>query len=191
MAQPHPVPATARLESLDVLRGFALLGILAMNIRAMGAPFGAYMYPYALWDYVGASRAAYILTSILFDLKMMGLFSMLFGAGVLLYAEKTTATGGPPAGLWFRRMFWLLLIGLVHAYLIWGGDILVPYALCGMLILWWVRRLGPPLLFAGAMALLAIGAALTIGHGLGWESMTDAERAPVSTLERDHGLVGR
>ena len=51
MAPPVPVPATERLETLDVLRGFALLGILAMNIRAMAAPFGAYMYPYALFDY--------------------------------------------------------------------------------------------------------------------------------------------
>ena len=48
--QPAPVAAADRLETLDVLRGFALLGILAMNIRAMAAPFGAYMYPYALFD---------------------------------------------------------------------------------------------------------------------------------------------
>ena len=67
------------------------------------------------------------------DLKMMGLFSMLFGASVLLYSAKLTASGQPPRGLWFRRMGWLLVIGLVHAYFIWGGDILVPYALCGML----------------------------------------------------------
>ena len=51
MPQPVPVAATARLESLDVLRGAALLGILAMNIRAMAAPFSAYMYPYALFDF--------------------------------------------------------------------------------------------------------------------------------------------
>ena len=93
MAEPGPVPATERLETLDVLRGFALLGILAMNIRAMAAPFGAYMYPYALFDFTGANRSAYIFTSVAFDLKMMGLFSMLFGAGVLLYAAEPTESG--------------------------------------------------------------------------------------------------
>jgi uncharacterized protein len=121
MMQPAPVPASARIETLDVLRGFALLGILAMNIRAMAAPFGAYMYPYALFDYTGVNRAAFIFTSTAVDLKMMGLFSMLFGAGVLLYAAKSTEDGRPPRGLWFRRMFWLLVIA--------EGDILVPYAL--------------------------------------------------------------
>jgi uncharacterized protein len=177
MGSPVPVAQGERLETLDVLRGFALLGILAMNIRAMGAPFSAYMYPYALFDYTGASRAAYIFTSVVFDLKMMGLFSMLFGAGVLLYAAKSTAQGSPPRGLWFRRMFWLLVIGLVHAYFIWDGDILVPYALCGILLLWWVRRLPAWALMGGAIALLAVGAVLSIGHGIAWSAMSEAERA--------------
>jgi uncharacterized protein len=182
MFHPTPVAARDRLETLDVLRGFALLGILAMNIRAMAATFSAYMYPYALWDYTGASRAAYMFTSTVFDLKMMGLFSMLFGAGVLLYAAKPTETGQPPRGLWFRRMFWLLVIGLVHAYLIWDGDILVPYALCGILLLWWVRRLPAWGLFALSVAFLAIGTFLTIGQGLSWNSMPEADRAEFAEM---------
>ena len=177
MMRPAPVAAPDRLETLDVLRGFALLGILAMNIRAMAAPFSAYMYPSALFDYTGASRAAYIFTSTVFDLKMMGLFSMLFGAGVLLYSAKPSESGRPPRGLWFRRMFWLLVIGLVHAYLIWDGDILVPYALCGILLLWWVRRFSAPALFAGAVVMLTIGASMSIGFGFAWESMPESQRA--------------
>ena len=177
MTQPTPVPVSERLETLDVLRGFALLGILAMNIRAMAAPFGAYMYPYAVFDYIGLNRSAYIFTSVFFDLKMMGLFSMLFGAGVLLYAAKPTPGGKPPRGLWFRRMFWLLVIGLVHAYLIWDGDILVPYALCGILLLWWVRRLPAWVLATGATLMLTIGAGLGVFHGLMWGSMPEADRA--------------
>jgi uncharacterized protein len=177
MAQPTPVAAGERIETLDVLRGFALLGILAMNIRAMAAPFSAYMYPYALFDYTGTNRAAYVFTSSVFDLKMMGLFSMLFGAGVLLYAAKPAAEGRPPRGLWFRRMFWLLVIGLVHAYLIWPGDILVPYALCGILLLWWVRRLPAWALAAGAILMLSVGALLTVGHGMSWDTMPAAQRA--------------
>ena len=172
-----PVPATDRLETLDVLRGFALLGILAMNIRAMAAPFGTYMYPFGLFEYTGANRAAYIFTSAAFDLKMMGLFSMLFGVSVLLYAAKPTESGLPPRALWFRRMFWLLVIGLVHSYLIWNGDILVPYALCGLLLLWWVRRLSAAALIGVASGLLLVGALLSIGHGMAWDAMSDAARA--------------
>jgi uncharacterized protein len=177
MTYPAPVARTDRLETLDVLRGFALLGILAMNIRAMAAPFGAYMYPIGLFDYSGASRAAFLFSATFFDLKMMGLFSMLFGVSLLLYTRKSTDDGASVRGLWFRRMFWLLVIGLVHAYLIWNGDILVPYALCGLLLLWWVRRLGVSTLMAGAAALLAVGAALTAGHGLSWDTMSEADRA--------------
>jgi uncharacterized protein len=182
MIHPSPVVTQDRIETLDVLRGFGLLGILAMNIRGMAAPLSTYMYPYALFDYSGASRAAYLFTSVVFDLKMMGLFSMLFGAGVLLYSAKSTESGKPPRGLWFRRMGWLLVIGLVHAYFIWGGDILVPYALCGILILWWVRRLPAGALTAGAIVLLAVGAGLTIGHGLSWERMNEAQRAQEAAL---------
>jgi len=181
---PHPAPVAAqdRLETLDVLRGFALLGILAMNIRGMAAPLSAYVYPYALFDYEGLNRAAYIFTSVVFDLKMMGLFSMLFGVGVLLYAAKATETGRPPRGLWFRRMGWLLAIGLVHGYLIWSGDILVPYALCGILLLWWVRRLPAWALFSAAVVLLAVGAAMGVAHALNWDAMSEAERAQETAL---------
>lgn len=173
------VPTTRpdRLETLDVLRGFALLGILAMNIRAMAAPFGAYMYPVGLFDYSGASRAAFLASATLFDLKMMGLFSMLFGVSVLLYSGKSSDNPATVRALWFRRMGWLLVIGLVHAYLIWNGDILVSYAFCGLLLLWWVRRLGVAALLTMAAGTLAVGAALTIGHGLSWDAMSEADRA--------------
>ena len=113
---------------------------------------------------------------------MMGLFSMLFGAGVLLYAAKSNESGRTTRGLWFRRMLWLLVIGLIHAYFIWGGDILVPYALCGILLLWWVRRLSARWLLVAAIALLTVGAALTVGHGLSWERMTEAQRAQEASL---------
>ena len=180
--QPTPVADKERIESLDVLRGFALLGILAMNIRAMAAPFGAYMTPSAFFPYEGASRAGYIFTSVVFDLKMMGLFSMLFGAGVLLYSEKRNEDSQPPRALWFRRMFWLLVIGLVHAYLIWEGDILVPYALCGILVLWWARRWSVRALATAAIVFLVIGAAGLAAQGLMWQSMPEAQRAEQAAI---------
>jgi uncharacterized protein len=174
MSSAVPVSASQRLETLDVVRGFALLGILAMNIRVMAGPFGAYMYPIGLFDYAGAARAAYLFTATAFDLKMMGIFSMLFGVSVLLYAAKPTVSSAALRGLWLRRMFWLLVIGLVHAYLIWNGDILVPYALCGILVLWWVRRLSAAVLFASAAVVLLVGAVLSAGHAMSWDSMSEA-----------------
>jgi len=196
MQQLAPVSPSRRLETLDVLRGFALLGILAMNIRAMAAPMSAYMYPYALFAYEGPSRLAYLFTTVAFDLKMMGLFSMLFGAGVLLYADKRTESGKPPRALWFRRMFVLLAIGLVHAYFIWAGDILVPYALCGLLLLWWVRNRTARTLLIAAVGMLAIGAALAVVHWLTWGSMSEADRAAelelmMPTPEQASGHVDR
>jgi uncharacterized protein len=176
MLPTSPVATTDRLETLDVLRGFALLGILAMNIRAMAGPLGSYMYPYGLFEYEGASRAAFLFTTTAFDLKMMGLFSMLFGVSVLLYAAKGTSGIGPVRALWFRRMGWLLLIGLAHAYLVWNGDILVPYALCGLLLIWWVRRLSAAWLMALAAAILLVGAGLTAVHGLSWDGLSEARR---------------
>ena len=196
MQQIAPVSSTQRLETLDVLRGFALLGILAMNIRAMASPMSAYMYPYAVFDYEGPSRVAYLFTTVVFDLKMMGLFSMLFGAGVLLYANnKRTESGQPPRALWFRRMFVLLAIGLLHAYFIWAGDILVPYALCGILLLWWMRNRTARTLLIAAVGMLAIGAALAVVHWLAWGSMSAADRAAelelmMPTREQALGHVG-
>jgi uncharacterized protein len=177
MLQTAPVSSSQRLETLDVLRGFALLGILAMNIRIMAGTFGSYMYPLAMFEYTGAHRAAYLFTTTFVDLKMMGLFSMLFGVSVLLYAAKSGAPDRALRGLWFRRMFWLLVIGFVHAYLIWDGDILVTYALCGMLLLWWVRRLSAPALFAASCVMLLVGAGLAVGHWIGWGSMSDEQRS--------------
>lgn len=177
MSLPAPVTAAARIESLDVLRGFALLGILAMNIRVMAAPFGAYMYPYAMFEFEGANRIAFLVTAVFFDLKMMGLFSMLFGAGVVLYAAKGEGRGTPTTGLWFRRMFWLLVIGLMHAYFVWNGDILVPYALTGLLVLWWVRRWSARTLIVAGAVLLLVGGLLGVSTLVTWDSMSEQGRA--------------
>lgn len=84
----------------------------------------------------------------------MTLFSVLFGAGVALMSEKAISMGRRPAALHYRRMFFLLLIGLAHAYLFWFGDILTIYALCGMVV-YFFRRWRPSTLFAvGGFALL-------------------------------------
>lgn len=136
-----------RLAALDILRGFALLGILTMNIT-LGLPGAARLVPTIAGGFTGANFAVWVAGFLLFDEKMITLFSMLFGAGILLIGGKS---GGGAGKLFARRQLILLGIGLVHAYLIWEGDILVPYALCG-LIVYPLRQLPPRRLLLLAFA---------------------------------------
>lgn len=165
-----PVGETERIHAIDVLRGFALLGIMPMNITGTAVPFGAYMNPNVHIDFEGINRAIYMVVHVIFDMKMMTLFSMLFGAGVLFFDRKAASRDDVPRirSLWLRRMGWLFLIGMLHAYLLWYGDILVPYAVCGLVLVWWVRRLSPAwLITIGAvMVLISIGSGISQGIGL-------------------------
>jgi uncharacterized protein len=147
----HPAPITEsqRIRTLDVVRGFALLGILVPNIVVFAWPSNAMTDPAGMgggpWN-----EAGHGITAVFFLGKMMALFSMLFGAGVVVYGRKFDDDGNgkrPPlsrgAGLWYRRTGWLLVFGLVHAVGLWFGDILVWYAMAGLLAVWWVRRINP------------------------------------------------
>ncbi len=131
---PSPVPPGERIQALDLLRGVAVLGILIMNIQHFSMPVAAYINPTAYGDLTGANRWVWILSHILASGKFMSIFSMLFGAGIILFSERAGIKGMNPSRLHYRRMAWLLLFGLMHAYLLWTGDILVSYSLCGMLV---------------------------------------------------------
>lgn len=139
-----PTPPTERIETLDVLRGFALHGILLMNILAFGLPFQAYFDPTIDGAVAGLDFGIFFTVELFAEGVMRALFSMLFGAGVVILA------GGPnpkPAGVYYRRQLWLLAFGLVDAFvLLWTGDILVLYAMAGML-LYAVRDWSPRRLF--------------------------------------------
>jgi uncharacterized protein len=148
-----------RIEALDVLRGVALLGILVMNVQAFAMPQAAYMNPTAWGRLEGVDLAAWLVSHLLADQKMMALFSMLFGAGIVLFTERAEAAGRPVGSLHFRRQGWLLLFGVVHAYLIWYGDILFTYAVCGML-LYPCRRLSPAIQLILGLTLLSVASAI-------------------------------
>ena len=175
--KPEPVGERQRIAALDVLRGLALLGILGMNIRSFAGPFSTYLNPLVMYDYSGISRLAYWVTTLLFDTKMISLFSMLFGAGALLYAEKRSEPEVSTTRLWYRRNVWLLLIGLAHAYLVWEGDILVVYSLCGLLFVWWTRRLSVRALVILSAAMFSVGGFLSIGHAAGFADQPPAAQA--------------
>ena len=152
-----PVATQDRLFTLDVLRGAALLGILLMNIVNFGLPSAAYQNP-DLWGGNDAPNlAAFAIHWIFFQGKMRGLFSVMFGAGMVIFMERAAARDNSvrAADLYCRRMLWLMAFGIVHSWLIWSGDILYSYALCGLL-LFPLRNLSPKALFVtGGAALLA------------------------------------
>ena len=104
-----PIEATDRIESLDVLRGFAVLGILVMNIQAFAMPGAAYFNPTAYGDLNGLNFFTWLASYLLVDQKFMSIFSLLFGAGICLFADRAEARSGRSAGLHYRRMFYLLV----------------------------------------------------------------------------------
>jgi len=130
-----PVAATERIDTLDFIRGLAVMGILAANIIAFGQPFDAYMYPAAFKVDPGDPGGwMWISQFILIDGKMRGLFTILFGAGICLFMEKAWARGATRA-LQAWRLTILMAFGLIHFFFIWPGDILFYYALFGFVAL--------------------------------------------------------
>ena len=148
-----PTAESHRIGSLDVLRGFALLGILVINIGAFSMPSAAYFDPTAYGDLSGVNRWVWQLMHLLADLKFMAIFAMLFGAGIVLMAERMEARGGSATGIHYRRMVWLIVFGLLHAHLLWYGDILYWYGMCGLIVYWFRRRSPTALIIIGILSL--------------------------------------
>lgn len=159
-----PVAELDRIASVDVLRGFALLGILVMNIIAFALPDAAYSNPQVAGGFAGSDYVVWLLSHLFFDLKMMAIFSMLFGAGLALMAGRAEARGRSPRGVHYRRIGWLLAFGLVHAYFLWWGDILYHYAVCGLWLYLFRRRSAKTLVMVGLLVIM-IAIPLTIGFG--------------------------
>jgi len=149
---PTPVTQSERIASLDVLRGLAVLGILIVNMQGFARVPSAYVNPMSGLEGFGAAEQWIWATVYLFaDTKFISIFSLLFGAGIAMMSDRAVKRGVSGTGLHYRRQLLLLLIGLLHAYLIWHGDILVSYALCGFILY--------PLRNLPARALLIIGGA--------------------------------
>ncbi len=144
-----PINASQRILSLDVLRGFAVLGILIMNMISFAMVGTNYINPMAEGMLIGGSKYAFFFSQLFANQKFMSLFSILFGAGIVLMASRSEASGKKSAGKHYLRNAWLLIFGLLHAYGLWYGDILVPYAICSI----WVflfRNRSPRTLFIWA-----------------------------------------
>ena len=147
-----PVEETKRIIYLDVIRGIAILGILLMNIYNFGM-VSFLQERSGIYEGTGTLNFnIWFLGNIFIDGKMRGIFSMLFGAGILLFANKVDKG---TIGAHYRRMLWLFIFGMADAFiLLWKGDILHEYAICGML-LFPLRKLKPIYLVTIAFLIIA------------------------------------
>jgi uncharacterized protein len=128
----HPVEERERILSLDVIRGFAVLGILAVNAAYFAAPWQTAINPaLAPLTVTDETLPAWLAMHVFLEAKCITLFSMLFGVSIYLVGGEREAASGR---VLLRRLTWLLAFGLIHALLIWNGDILVTYALAGLLV---------------------------------------------------------
>ena len=176
-----PVSERERLVSLDALRGVAILGILVMNIYMFAMPFVGYMNPLAYGGTEPINVGTWFFTHILFDQKFLTIFAMLFGAGIVLVSGRSEAKGASPAAIFYRRQFWLVIIGLIHGYLIWVGDILFMYAFVGMLA-YLFRRRSVKTLFIVAACILPVTLVFNLGNAK-YAEMAIAEVDEITALQ--------
>jgi uncharacterized protein len=188
-----PVKRRERISSLDVIRGFAMMGILVLNIDDFAMPEIFHDVPVGdpIPAFVGPHTHVNLITLFIkwmfFEGKMRGIFELLFGAGVILLTSRAEnrGNGAGVADIYLRRNMWLTFIGWVHGSFIWAGDIIFKYGLCGLLFLYPCRKLRPKTLF-----LMGLLLALTIGsYGYmkvfgGFDDMLLAHQ--VSTLTLNH-----
>ncbi len=153
-----PLNKKERILFLDSVRGIALLGILLMNSMAQSQSYLYYDKMNLSQPITGPNFYAWVAECFLFEGTMRGLFSILFGAGTILLINRLVKEkpGLEPADIFYRRMLWLLVFGLINAFIfLWPGDILYPYALCGLL-LFPFRNWSPKKLLLAVVFLLAL-----------------------------------
>lgn len=176
-----PAKESERILALDTLRGVAALGILAMNIQYFSQVTAAYSNPTLTGSFTGFDFWLWLLARVFFDEKMMAIFSMLYGAGIVLLTSRIEARRVQSLPIFLRRSFWLLIFGLLHAYLLWSGDILFSYAVCGMLVYpfrkWPARRL----LVMGVL-LFSVSSVIYFGYGWSMKSWTPGKIQVIEQL---------
>jgi uncharacterized protein len=170
-----PTEREDRLGMLDSTRGIAVLGILIMNITGFGIP-RSYDDPTNWGGADGANLEVWRIAALFFEGTMRGLFTLLFGAGALLFLQRHAArnSGLLPADLYFRRTMWLIVFGVVNAYvLLWSGDILYYYGIVGLL-LFVFRNVSPRKLVIAAAVIMVAQSAVTFAEWYGYREIRSA-----------------
>jgi uncharacterized protein len=183
-----PVTRGERITALDTLRGFALLGILLMNIVAMGMFGAAYDDPTVAGGSTGVNLWIWAILHVVAEGKMRAIFSLVFGAGIILLTSRLESTGRSSADIYYRRNLWQLLFGIPHAYLLWNGEILYPYALCALALFPFRKMSVRGLLTVGGIALPAT-AGLAIRSGFQTLSMLTDGRAAIAAADQGQKLT--
>lgn len=177
----QPTDETSRIASLDILRGVAVLGILIMNIQSFSMPASAYLNPTSFQRLTNADLYVWLISHVLADQKFMAIFSILFGASIIMISSKAQKEHLRSSSLQYKRFIYLGLIGLIHAYLLWAGDILFPYAICGLLMFAF-RNYRSSLLVKIAFVILFTGSAISLLFGY---SISFWEPGEIETLDGD------
>ena len=180
-----------RVDALDFIRGFAVLGILLANITAFAHNQMAYYWPPALPGGASASDAwIWLAQFVIVDGKMRSLFAMLFGAGLVLMADRMAVRGGGEVGLQVRRLFWLALFGIAHYLFLFSGDILFIYALAGLVALFALSFPTSNLLVGGALWSIAGSLFLMTSYGsvalIEWQALEGSELPQVWPSVQDY-----
>src|SRR5947208_4935671 len=187
-ASPRPISPAERIDAIDVLRGLALLGVLAINVVTIFrvSIFERFLPQNALASPIDSAVETVLMLAV--DLKALALFSLLFGAGLSIQFERL-ANSGRRTALLVRRLAVLLAFGLIHLCLIWNGDILTEYALAGLIVLPFL--FGPRwLLAAAALASLGLYLAMQAFPPPGWWPSTAALRQDVAEAHRIYATGG-
>lgn len=197
-----PQAAVGRVEAIDILRGFAILGIIFFNMPYVSNAAGVIFSDIRGIGWTPADQWTYRITHVTGANTMRGMLQILLGAGLMLFARKAMRDDGPVvyADLWIRRNLWLALFGLVNVFLLfWVGDILFPYAL-GALLLFPFRKLSARVLLALGLAYLVVKmggswfdyhaglASFAPGVGVDAPAIVDQHALPVGQA-RDAGFL--
>lgn len=180
--------ASARIPAMDILRGCAVMGILWMNIIAFSQPQTAYFNPVAAGPLSTGDIAFWLVSLLLFDGKMRGLFALLFGASMLLLIDREEMAGRDGARAQKVRAGWLFVIGLAHYLLLWWGDILMVYAVVSLIALLFVRQ-EPMALVKSAFLLFLLQFLLVAGFIGSLYAWSHAAAAPDATTALRQGFA--
>ena len=171
-----------RIITLDVIRGIAVMGIFSVNVIAFAHIFPAYMNPTAMGLEGEVDLLTWFANFIIIDGKMRSLFSMLFGASMLLVIDRAIASGQSGGSVHYRRMIVLAIIGLLHFYLIWFGDILFLYAMTGM-VAYLFRKKSVRALLIWSAAFFVLSAAMMTASSAYFRSAQAEAKAANATQE--------
>lgn len=187
---PDPIVAATsgkRIPELDILRGFAVLGIFIMNIIGFAMPIDAYYNPAIAGGTEGADLVAFYVQDAFFDGRMRAIFCLLFGASLALFVSRANQQGAEGARRVHQRYLWLVAIGMAHTFLLQNpGDILFEYGLVALLI-WSVVGAAPRKLLVAGISLITIVAFLGLADELSAAShgaeMTELQSRVIDGIE--------